>query len=110
MSMSSSLDLHQFTSRAAPLEMTEEEFRALGHELVDRIAGFLASLRGRAVTPRESADKVRTILDAARALPEEAEEAGKLLRGAADLLFEHSLHNGHPRFYGYITSSAAPIG
>jgi lipopolysaccharide transport system permease protein len=90
--------------------MTEEQFRALGHELVDRIAGFLASLRGRAVTPRESADKVRTILGAARALPEEGEEAGKLLRGAADLLFEHSLHNGHPRFYGYITSSAAPIG
>jgi len=110
MSMSSFPDLLQFTSRAAPLEMTEEQFRALGHELVDRIAGFLASLRGRAVTPRESADKVRTILDAARALPEEGEEVGKLLRGAADLLFEHSLHNGHPRFYGYITSSAAPIG
>ena len=29
---------------------------------------------------------------------------------AADLLFEHSLFNGHPRFWGYITSSAAPIG
>jgi glutamate/tyrosine decarboxylase-like PLP-dependent enzyme len=33
-----------------------------------------------------------------------------LLRDAASLLFEHSLFNGHPRFYGYITSSAAPIG
>ena len=32
------------------------------------------------------------------------------LQNAADLLFEHSLFNGHPRFYGYITSSAAPIG
>src|SRR4029078_5818154 len=28
----------------------------------------------------------------------------------ANLLFEHSLLNGHPGFYGYITSSAAPIG
>jgi hypothetical protein len=26
------------------------------------------------------------------------------------LLFEHSVFNGHPRFYAYITSSAAPIG
>jgi glutamate/tyrosine decarboxylase-like PLP-dependent enzyme len=26
------------------------------------------------------------------------------------LLFEHSLLNGHPRFYGYITSSCAPLG
>lgn len=32
------------------------------------------------------------------------------MRGAADLLFDHSLFNGHPRFWGYITSSAAPIG
>ena len=29
---------------------------------------------------------------------------------AASLLAEHSLFNGHPRFFGYITSSAAPIG
>jgi hypothetical protein len=25
-------------------------------------------------------------------------------------LFEHSLYNGNPRFWGYITSSAAPLG
>ena len=33
-----------------------------------------------------------------------------LLDEAADLLFGHSLFNGHPRFFGYITSSPAPIG
>ena len=33
-----------------------------------------------------------------------------LLDDAADLLFDHSLFNGHPRFFGYITSSPAPIG
>jgi aromatic-L-amino-acid/L-tryptophan decarboxylase len=33
-----------------------------------------------------------------------------LLNHAADLLMEHSLFNGHPRFWGYVTSSAAPIG
>src|SRR6185436_15190579 len=37
-------------------------------------------------------------------------DPGALLRDAADLLFSHSLLNAHPRFYGYITSSAAPIG
>ena len=35
---------------------------------------------------------------------------GALLDEAARLLFEHSLFNGHPRFFGYITSSPAPIG
>jgi aromatic-L-amino-acid/L-tryptophan decarboxylase len=90
--------------------MTEEQFRSLGHDLVDRIAGFLASTRERAVNPAESADTVRAALGAARVLPEEGKGADQLLQRASDLLFEHSLLNGHPRFYGYITSSAAPIG
>ena len=100
----------QLSSRLAPLEMTEEQFRSLGHDLVDRIAGFLASTRMRAVTPAESVDQVRAALGASRALPEDGKEAGELLDRAADLLFDHSLLNGHPRFFGYITSSAAPIG
>src|SRR4029079_10183235 len=33
-----------------------------------------------------------------------------LLEEASKILFDHSLFNGHPRFWGYITSSAAPIG
>jgi hypothetical protein len=110
MGMSSFPGVDQLKSRAAALEMTEEQFRSLGHDLVDRIASFLGSLRGRPVTPTESADKVRAVLGAARTLPEQGEEADDLLKNTADLLFEHSLFNGHPRFYGYITSSAAPIG
>src|ERR1700686_2869591 len=106
MVMPSSVRIDQLRSRTAPLEMTEEQFRSLGHNLVDRIAGFLASASGQAVTPAESAEKVRAALGATRALPEEGAEAGDLLTCAADLLFEHSLLNGHPRFYGYITSSA----
>jgi len=86
--MSSPLRIEQLRFRAAPLEMTAEQFRSHGHDIVDRIAGFLASIRTYPVTPDPDA----------------------LLRNAADLLFAHSLFNGHPRFYGYITSSAAPIG
>jgi glutamate/tyrosine decarboxylase-like PLP-dependent enzyme len=37
-------------------------------------------------------------------------EPEQLLDQTAKLLFEHSLFNGHPRFFGYITSSPAPIG
>ena len=90
--------------------MTAEQFRSLGHDIVDRIAGFLVSVRTHRVTPAESPEEVREALAAARALPEEGRDPDELLRDAADLLFAHSLFNGHPRFYGYITSSAAPIG
>jgi hypothetical protein len=43
-------------------------------------------------------------------LPEHESDAQLLLQETAELLFDHSLLNGHPRFWGYITSSAAPIG
>jgi glutamate/tyrosine decarboxylase-like PLP-dependent enzyme len=33
-----------------------------------------------------------------------------LLEQSTRLLFEHSLFNAHPRFFGYITASPAPIG
>ncbi len=96
--------------RIAPLEMTSREFRELGAQLIDRIAGFLDSLPSRPVTRGESPASVREALDAGRSLPQQGADPAQLLNHAADLLFEHSLFNGHPRFWGYITSSAAPIG
>jgi aromatic-L-amino-acid decarboxylase len=96
--------------RAAPLAMDAAEFRELGHALVDRIAGHLAALAAGPVTPGEAPSEVRAALCAEEPLPAEGADAGALLGRAADLLFRHSLFNGHPRFMGYITSSAAPIG
>ena len=37
-------------------------------------------------------------------------DPGPLLERTARLLFEHSLFNAHPRFFGYITAAPAPIG
>jgi len=96
--------------RVAPLAMDSSEFRALGHQLIDRIAEFLDALPGRPVTPAESPAEVREALRADRSLPQQGEAPAELLDHAADLIFDHSLLNGHPRFWGYITSSAAPIG
>jgi len=100
-------DLEQ---RQSPLAMSSGEFRLLGHQMVDRVADFLDSLPGRPVTTGESPQQIRQALDAGRTLPKEGSDPAKLIGRAADLLFEHSLFNGHPRFWGYITSSAAPIG
>src|SRR5215469_2645936 len=108
--MSSHPRIEQLRFRAAPLDMTAEQFRSLGHDLVDRIADFLASIRTHPVTRAESPEEVRADISAKRALPNEGQDPESLLRDTAALLFEHSLFNGHPRFYGYITSSAAPIG
>ena len=95
--------------RIAPLEMTPSEFRKVGRQLVERIADFLCTLPDRPVVPNESPQVIRETLGTG-SLPEEGAEAKDLLEEAADLLFEHSTFNGHPRFWGVITSSAAPIG
>ncbi len=108
--MASALSIAKLRTRRAPLDITGDQFRSLGHDLVDRIADFLASIRTYPVTRAESPEEVRAALSANRALPEEGQDPESLLRDTAALLFEHSLFNGHPRFYGYITSSAAPIG
>lgn len=103
-------DAENLKERRSALAMSSEEFREIGHELVNRAADFLGSLSERPVTYGETPRQVREVLRAERTLPSTGCDTTKLLRDAADLLFDHSLFNGHPRFWGYITSSSAPVG
>ena len=96
--------------RHAPLEMDSATFRKLGHRLVDQVAGLLESMPQGPVNHDESPSSVRDALNLNGSLPESGMEPEQLLEQTAKLLFEHSLFNGHPRFFGYITSSPAPIG
>ena len=91
--------------------MSPDEFRAAGYQLVDRIAEFLSWIQDRShpVTRAESPKQIRQLLGST-ALPLNGSPPEQLLQEAAALLFDHSLFNGHPRFWGYITSTAAPIG
>jgi glutamate/tyrosine decarboxylase-like PLP-dependent enzyme len=90
--------------------MDPAAFRAAGYRLIDQIAAFLESVPGRPVTRNESPSAVRHALDLEGPLPEEGADPGALLERTAALLFDHSLINGHPRFFGYITAAPAPIG
>ena len=98
------------TSRHSPLAMDAATFRALGHGLVDQVAGLLESIPDGPVTRNESPSAVREALDLTGPLPEEGMDPGLLLGQTTERLFKHSLFNGHPRFFGYITASPAPIG
>jgi glutamate/tyrosine decarboxylase-like PLP-dependent enzyme len=95
--------------RTAAFAMSPEEFRALGHATVDRVADFLARFPAGPVTRAASVGNVQDALGRGP-LPDQGRPAGELLEEAAQLLFDYSLFNGHPRFWGFITSSAAPIG
>jgi len=95
--------------RRPPVEMSPEEFQAAGHMLVDQIAAFMASLPGRPVAPGKSPAEIFQALGD-NTLPESGVPAEQLLAESAELLFDNSAFNGHPRFMAYITSSATPIG
>ena len=103
--------MNERAPRRAPLDMSSAEFRKAGHELIDRIAGLLDWLHDSSnpVTRAEGPAAIRRLLGTG-SLPRDGAPAGELLDAAAKLLFDHSLFNGHPRFWGYITSPAAPIG
>ncbi|HTO89599.1 MAG TPA: aminotransferase class V-fold PLP-dependent enzyme [Candidatus Sulfotelmatobacter sp.] len=97
-------------ARNAALSIDRERFRELGHHLIDAIADRLAAIPAGRVTPGETPGAVRQALGVGGALPERGADPRALLDRATALLFDHSLFNGHPRFFGYITSSPAPIG
>jgi len=93
--------------RQAVLAMSPEQFRTIGHGLVDRLADFLADLPAGPVTHNDTAAALRALLPAG-GIPEQGEPADELLSDAATLLTRHSLLNAHPCFFGYMRSSPTP--
>ncbi|MCI0707550.1 MAG: aminotransferase class V-fold PLP-dependent enzyme [Ignavibacteriae bacterium] len=95
--------------RNAPIDISPEEFRSAGHQLVDRIAEHLSEIRGLPVTRSESPSQIRKALGTG-SVPAKGSPTNELLQDTASLLFDHSLLNGHPGFWGYINASGAPMG
>jgi glutamate/tyrosine decarboxylase-like PLP-dependent enzyme len=97
-------------SGLTPLEMSAEEFKKAGHELVDQIAEFLNTFDKRPVTKGKLPSEVRQLIGDGSLPIKGNPNVQALLNQSAQLLFENSLFNGHPMFFGYITSSPTPIG
>ncbi len=95
--------------RHAPMEINHSEFRRLGKQLVDEIADHLERLRSGKVTAGKTPKEIRELLGN-RQLPETGTDSGYLLANTTRMLMDYSLFNGHPRFFGYITSSPSPLG
>ncbi|MBE0658982.1 MAG: amino acid decarboxylase [Bryobacteraceae bacterium] len=91
-----------------PFDMSPDEFRRHGHEVVDWIANYLENTRDYPVVPRVQPG------DLARALPASAPEQGESMD---DILadFQRQVipavnHWNHPRFHAYFSVSASAPG
>jgi aromatic-L-amino-acid decarboxylase len=95
--------------RKTPIEIDAVEFKRIGYQLIDTISQFIDTIDEKPVTTGMSSKEIQDIIGTS-ALPENGRAPGKLLSEVSDILLNHSLLNGHPKFLGYITSSPAPIG
>ncbi|WP_117884638.1 pyridoxal phosphate-dependent decarboxylase family protein [Aureibaculum luteum] len=95
--------------RENSIEISKTEFRKIGYELIDTISDFFDDISEKPITTSKSPKELQKKLGIL-SLPENGLPAEELLSKASKLLFENSLFNGHPKFFGFITSSAAPIG
>ena len=100
---------YSLDTRSAPSDLPPEQFRAIGHSLVDSIADFLRDLPDAPTATNLLPDALRSALGR-REMPEEGRDISPVIEEFSEKFFRLSTHNGSPRFFGYITSSAAPVG
>ena len=93
----------------SPLDMTPDEFRNLGYEIVDRIASHLDELRDIPVAPKATPQAIRDLLGQG-AMPETSSDPREALKALTDITLANTCLNAHPRMWGYITGSPSPVG
>ncbi|QRM89260.1 aspartate aminotransferase family protein [Lacinutrix sp. WUR7] len=96
-------------TRENAIEMSNAEFRKIGYQLIDTLSDFFDEIPNNPVTTTKTPLELQQTLGAS-SLPKNGLPAEELLASTTKLLLDNSLFNGHPKFFGYITSSAAPIG
>lgn len=96
-------------NRTASIQIDKELFKHVGHQLIDSIAAFMDTIYEKPVTTGKSPSQIEEIIGTS-SLPVTGKPIAELIDRTAELLFTHSLLNGHPKFLGYITSAPAPIG
>ena len=91
------------------IDLSPEDFRRLGYRLVDRLTDYLATIREEPAARTCDPKAVRTALGQG-GLPGDSTAPDRILEVACDLLFTYGRRNGHPRSFGYIVGSPAPLG
>lgn len=86
--------------------MSAEEFRARGHEVIDWIADYWASLDDLPVRPTVTPGSVAAALPGT--VPEQGEAFGALLRDVDEIVVPALTHWQHPRYFAYFPANSSP--
>ena len=85
--------------------MTPEEFRKLGHQLIDWIADYRTNLAGLPVMSRAAPGEVKSRLPAVP--PEQPEDFAAVVRDLDQVILPGLSLWQHPHFFGYFPSNAS---
>jgi glutamate/tyrosine decarboxylase-like PLP-dependent enzyme len=88
--------------------MNPEEFRGLGHRVVDLLADYFAHIEEKRVFPDAEPQTVNQLFN--EALPQNASSADSVLDELEDKLLPYCTNVGHPGYMGLITPSPSPVG
>lgn len=90
-------------------DITPEEFRRMGHRLIDWVADYLADNRNYPVFPAScEPGHVRAALPSRP--PEEEEKFDRILQDFEQIVLPAVTHWNHPRFFGYFSISGSGPG
>ena len=88
--------------------MDAQEFRTLGHQVVDLLAEYFEHIEEKPVFPDVEPRDLAALFD--EPLPTEGEPAAAVLAEIEQKLLPGCTHVGHPGYMGLITPSPNPIG
>ena len=88
--------------------MSRQEFRDLGHQVVDLLADYLEHIEEKRVFPDVEPRTVNQLFQ--ELLPEDGSSPESLLRELEEKLLPYCTNVGHPGYMGLITPSPSPVG
>jgi aromatic-L-amino-acid decarboxylase len=89
-------------------DMDVAAFRAAAHDVVDRMADYLAGIEERAVFPSVEPGSIRPLFPAIP--PEAPESIGAILADVDRLVVPNATHWQHPGFFAYFPTTASGPG
>ena len=89
------------------LGMADKRLPELAAQATSLVTEYLTELRNFPIFPPVSAGEVASLLRSP--LPTEGEPPERVIAECRAII-GNSRHNGHPRFFGYVASPAAPVG
>lgn len=89
------------------MRLSEEEFRKLGYQAVDKAADYFAELPRRPVFQRMHESERQALMN--MPMPADPLSGDEILRLLEEQIMPHPMGNGHPRFFGWVNSPPAML-